>query len=283
LTAAEGFVKLMRPANSVMMGFAVIVGVALADPNAFNGLWLRIFFGFVTSFTLTAASMAINDYVDRAIDAINEPHRPIPSGQVSSRSALGFAAFLSAIGFAFAYITSLACFAVAIIAWLILVSYVTFGKRTGLLGNFMVSACVAIPFLYGSIIAAETVQLNVLLFAAMAFLSNTGREIIKGIVDIQGDASKGVKTLAVRYGEKYAALSAVFFLAFAVALSPLPLLLHLVSLWFIPFVTITDVGLFFVSYRLVKDPSRGNAKKLKRTVLICFLAGLLAFIFGTVG
>ena len=95
-------------------------------------------------------------------------------------------------------------------------TYITVGKRSGLPGNFLVSICVAIPFIYGSITAIGTVGLNVVLFASMAFLSNTGREITKGIVDVKGDSAEGVKTLAVRFGEKSAAVVAVFFYIFAV-------------------------------------------------------------------
>ena len=154
------------------------------------------------------------------------------------------------------------------------------GKRSGLPGNFLVSTCVAIPFIYGSIAVTNTIQLNVLLFALMAFLSNTGREITKGIVDIKGDSGEGVKTLAVRFGDKKAAIVASLFYVSAVALTPLPLLLELVSLWFIPFVLVTDVGLVVCSAVLLKNYSRANARKIKKFVLLWFVFGLLAYIFG---
>jgi geranylgeranylglycerol-phosphate geranylgeranyltransferase len=207
----SGFVRLMRPINCTMMGFAVFVGAVLADPHFSNVNWLNILYGFVTGFTLTAASMTINDYYDRAIDAINEPSRPIPSGSVGAREALTFVFVLSAVGFVFAYLTTVLCLVVAIISWIVAVTYVTVGKRSGLPGNFLVSTCVAIPFIYGSITVLSQVQLSVLLFTLMAFLSNTGREITKGIVDVKGDKAEGIKTLAVRYGEKSAAVVASLF------------------------------------------------------------------------
>jgi 4-hydroxybenzoate polyprenyltransferase len=58
----NGYLRLMRPVNCVMMGFAVIVGAALANPNVLSDLWLNLIYGFATGFTLTAASMATNDY-----------------------------------------------------------------------------------------------------------------------------------------------------------------------------------------------------------------------------
>ena len=276
----SGFVRLMRPVNCAMMGFAVFVGAVLADPNFFNASWLGIVYGFVTGFLLTAASMTINDYYDRAIDAINEPSRPIPSGTVSTQQALAFVFVLSLVGFVFAYFTSILCLLVAIISWIVVVAYVTVGKKSGLPGNFLVSSCVAIPFIYGSVAVLGNVPLSVVLFTLMAFLSNTGREITKGIVDVKGDSAEGIKTLAVRYGEKTAAIVAALFYVSAVALTPIPPLLNLVSVWFIPIVLVTDMGLVVSSVLLLKNHSRDNARKIKNLILLWFVIGLFAFVFG---
>jgi geranylgeranylglycerol-phosphate geranylgeranyltransferase len=276
----SGLVRLMRPINCAMMGFAVFVGAVLANPQFSSVDWLSILYGFVTGFTLTAASMTINDYYDRAIDAINEPSRPIPSGSVSAREALAFVSVLSAVGFVFAYLTSVLCLMVAIISWIVVVTYVTVGKRSGLPGNLLVSTCVAIPFIYGSITVLSQVPLSVLLFTLMAFLSNTGREITKGIVDVKGDKAEGIKTLAVRYGEKNAAVVASLFYVSAVSLTPVPWILSLVSFWFIPLVLVTDVGLVVSSAVLLKDYSRESARKIKKLVLLWFVIGLLAYVFG---
>lgn len=280
----SSYLSLMRPVNCLMMGFAVIVGAVLASPNVSSIFWQNPIFGFVTGFMLTAASMAINDYYDREIDAINEPNRPIPSGAIKPKKALAFAFTLTAMSFATAYLTNMSCLVLAVIAWTVFVTYTTVGKRSGLPGNFLVSTCVAIPFIYGSIAIANEVKLNVLIFASMAFLSNTGREITKGIVDVKGDQKKNVKTLAVRFGEKAAAVAAALFYLSAVLLSPIPRLFDppLVSFWFIPVVAVTDFGLAASSFMLLKDYSRENARKVKKTVLLWFTVGLLAFVIGTV-
>jgi geranylgeranylglycerol-phosphate geranylgeranyltransferase len=122
----------------------------------------------------------------------------------------------------------------------------------------------------------------VMLFASMAFLSNTGREITKGIVDVKGDSAEKVKTLAVRFGEKTAAIAAVAFYIFAVALTPATWFLGLVGIWFIPFALVTDIGLVICSTLLLLDHSREKARKIKKIVLYLFLIGLLAYIFGVI-
>lgn len=277
------YLRLIRPVNCVMMGFAVIIGAVLAGFSDLNSSWLNLVLGFVTGFMLTAASMAMNDYYDREIDAVNEPKRPIPSGIIKPTEALVLAFLFTVVGFSAAYLTGMLCLLTSVIAWLIVVAYTTVGKRSGLPGNFLVSMCVAIPFVYGSIAATGTVMLKVMLFAVIAFLSITGREVTKGIVDLQGDKLQNVKTLAVRYGERSAAAAAVFFYLFAVVLSPIPWLAKLVSFWYIPLVAVTDFGLVACSFMLLKDSSRENARKVKNSALFFFIFGLLAFVAGAYG
>ena len=276
----SGFVKLLRPINCVMMGFAVFVGAFLVSSQFLLSSWLSLVFGFFTGFLLCGAAMTINDYYDRQIDAVNEPTRPIPSGLIKVNEALAFVAVLTVAGLVLAFFTSIWCLLIAAAAWVITVSYVTAGKRTGLLGNFLVSTCVAIPFIYGSVAVSGALHLNVILFALMAFLSNTGREITKGIVDTKGDRAEGIKTMAVRFDEKKAAVAAVLFYVSAVALTPVTWFLGLVHFWFIPFVLVTDVGLVVCSVLLMQNYSRERARKIKNIVLLLFLFGLLAFIFG---
>jgi len=94
---------------------------------------------------------------------------------------------------------------------------------------------------------------------------------------------QNVKTLAVRLGEKNAAVAATILYWLAVLLSPIPWLLNLVSLWFIPLVAITDFGLATSSFMLLRDYSRENARKVKKIVLLWFIIGLLAFVVGVIG
>ncbi len=277
-----GYLRLMRPSNCFMMGCAVIVGALLASSEDFSSYWPNLIYGFITGFTLTAASMTINDYYDREIDAVNEPSRPIPSGLIMPREALAFAFILTAIGFTTAYLTNVLCLIVATIAWIVFVIYTTVGKRTGLPGNLLVSTCVSIPFVYGSISLVNIVKLNLAVFASMAFLSNTGREITKGIVDMKGDEMKNIKTIAVRYGTRNAAFAAATFYLAAVFLTPMPWFLNLVSFWFIPIVSVTNLGLVASSFILLKDYSRENARKVKNMVLLWFTIGLVAFIIGVI-
>jgi len=153
------------------------------------------------------------------------------------------------------------------------------GEETGFLGNLMVSTCIALPFIYGGVIAGNVS--TPLLFSALAFLSNTGREVTKGIVDTEGDRVRNVETIAVAYGvDKAAYLASAFYIVAAVA-SILPIILHSVSNWYLPFVAVTDAGLVYSAATLIQNHSRESSRKVKNRVLYYMLFGLLAFVAGT--
>ncbi|TRO50512.1 hypothetical protein E2P47_00105, partial [Candidatus Bathyarchaeota archaeon] len=133
---------------------------------------------------------------------------------------------------------------------------------------------------YGGLVVGQ-LETSALLFVAIVFLSNTGREITKGIVDVEGDRLHNIGTLAVKYGERKAAIFASLFSLLAVFLSPLPWIWGLVSDLFLFPVMLTDVGLIVSAFLLLNDYSRKNAKKIKNLSLAWFISGLLAFILGT--
>ncbi|MCF1596685.1 UbiA family prenyltransferase [Streptomyces muensis] len=54
------------------------------------------------SLCLYEAGMALNDWADRDEDAVERPHRPVPSGRISPTAALGAAGLLTAAGLTFA-------------------------------------------------------------------------------------------------------------------------------------------------------------------------------------
>ncbi len=279
MSRASGFLRILRPVNSVMLGVGVLVGVVITGGlRSIIPLEILIL-AFITGFALAGSAMVINDYFDREIDALNEPGRPIPSGEVKPKEAVAYSLLLSGVGLAAAFLTSLPNLAIAVFAWFVMMGYSAWGKRTGFLGNLMVSTCIGLPFIYGGVIAGNVS--TSLLFSALAFLSNTGREITKGIVDTEGDASRGVKTIAVLYGvDKAAYLASAFYLV-AAAASILPLMLGLVSSWYIPFVIVTDAGLVYGTITLIHDHGRESSRKVKNQVLYWMLFGLLAFAAGT--
>lgn len=273
--------RITRPVNCFMMGLAIIVGAVIGGGISALTSLREVFLAFVTGFTLTGSAMSINDYYDRDIDAINEPGRPIPSGAVKPREALAFSIVLSVAGLVASWMTCFGCFLIAVFVWVVAMGYATRGKRTGFPGNLMVSTCISLPFVYGELLATGSAFGTALLFSLLAFLSNTGREIAKGIVDVEGDGAEGIKTIAVSRGAGTAAMAASAFFLSSVFASVLPVYLGLVSWWYIPFVALTDLGLVYSSFSLIRDSGRENSRKVKNRVLLLMLSGLVGFSLGS--
>lgn len=274
----RAFIRILRPLNSIMVGVSVLIGLIITGNPTILSEKSILLFSFITGFTLSAAAMTLNDYFDVEIDSLNEPDRPIPSGEVKPIEAITLTVFLSILGLISAWKTSISCLGIAFFALVLMFLYSFKGKRTGVPGNLMVSTCIALPFIYGGVIVGKTD--TALIFSVIAFLSNNGREIVKGIVDIEGDKTAGIKTLAVTNGASFAARIASIFYFSAVIISISPYSLGLVSFWYIPFVFITDIILLHGVYRIILNPSRENSRNNKNRVLYGMMLGLIGFALG---
>jgi len=277
--------ELLRPVNCLMLGLAVIVGEFVSYRTF---LTFSTFLGFLTAFFLGGASMVSNDYLDRKVDAVNAPSRPLPSGRISPNEAIALTVLLSAGGLTLAFLTSRYCFVIAFLGLLLFLSYNCWGKQLGLVGNMMVSMGMVFPLFYGAFLR-EGIEESLshsrgsalfLLFGLMVFLSNTGREVNKGIADVEGDKLRDVKTVALVRGVKAASVLAAVFYSLAVAVSLVPWLLGLVSWLYLPVVLAADLGFEASAFILLHDYSKRNALRVKRMVLVWMLLGLLAFIAG---
>ena len=279
-----GLTRLLRPVNCIMMGLAVLTGEAIACGTLY--LYPSLL-GFATAFTLTGASMVTNDYWDRSADAVNAPDRPIASGLISTSLALSYASILILVGLSSALLTGVLSFLIAVASLSISLLYNYRGKKFGLLGNFMVSACIAIPLVYGGFlhvgVASSFGLVRLLFFDLMVFLAITGREVNKGMADVEGDKLSWVRTIAIRFGLRTAAFAAAGFYLSAVAMSIFPWLLELVPWTYLPLVAAADAGFIASSFILLRDYSKESALRVKKMVLMWMLLGLLAFATGVFG
>lgn len=81
-----------------------VLGDTIAGAASARGrLDLRALPLSASSACLYAAGMALNDYADADLDAIERPERPIPSGRVARSTALGIGAALTVAGVGLAF------------------------------------------------------------------------------------------------------------------------------------------------------------------------------------
>ncbi len=265
-----------------MYGIGVVIGVFISNPDYSN--YVNILLGFITALALQASAFALNDYLDYEVDVANERFdRPLVRGDLSKRAAILLCALTFPVGIIAAYLISVPALIFAFLITLAGYAYDLKLKEFGIVGNLYIAFSMAAPFLFGGIIATGTIVASTALLSAIAFLSGFGREIMKGIEDIEGDALRDVKTVARTAGAKIAAKLAAAFYVVAVAISPLPVLL-LKNYWMDPKyiipVAVTDVTLLYVSAKLIKDHSKEAIKKYRKQTLIAMMFGLIGFLAG---
>ena len=269
---------LTRPVNSIMVGFAVIVGISVSAPNQL--LSVPALLGFLTGFLISSYSMIVNDCYDLEVDRINSPDRPLASGRIHPRTAGVFAGIMLTLGLISSILIGLDTFIIAsvfaAIAWI----YNYRGKKQMLLGNMMVAASVAIPYIYGGATVGMIDDRLLWFLALTSFLAATGREIIKTIADVNGDAARQVKSIARVYGSRIAAYAGAFFFLGAVGSTVIPILVGEVGIVFTVLILIPDILFIYAAVRIIMDYSKLKALQIKKLALIGMIIGMVIFIIG---
>ncbi len=153
MSKTTGYLRLMRPANIVTSVADVLAGIAI------SGLFRAQLFqtGYIASILLLCLStiglygggVVFNDVFDAALDKIERPERPIPSGLISVREAelLGGSLLVGGILAAFLsnYISGIIAFLTAIAALV----YNRWSKHNAIIGPLNMGLCRGLNLLLG--------------------------------------------------------------------------------------------------------------------------------------
>jgi geranylgeranylglycerol-phosphate geranylgeranyltransferase len=277
---AKAALDLIRPVNCAMIGFAVVVGALVSKPATIVIPQLSL--GFLTGFFVCAYSMVVNDIYDVEVDKVNRPERPIPSGRVTAHAATRISLVVLTAGMACSVLSLnplavIIAAAYAFLSWL----YNSWAKKTGLAGNLIVASSLAIPFIYGGAISGGSITGSLLLMMALtAFFSGVGREVVKAMADVEGDAKRNVNSVARSKGLRTAsAIGALFFLL-AVVTSWVPLFTGLANTIYTYGVLIPDALFAYLAVGIVLRHNASNAYTVKKVALAGMTVGLLVFIGG---
>ncbi len=264
-----------------MVGLAVIVGIAVASSQLSEIFSIKSILGFLTGFTISSFSMITNDIYDVEVDRINQPTRALPSGRISLGRAKTFAVPFLVMGLVSAALLGLATLGIATLFAFVGWYYNYHGKRLGLLGNSLVALSLAIPYIYGSFeIGIYSINLAYLL-ALTSFLAGLGREVLKGIADVEGDRVRKISTVARVRGVRIAKLLASSLFVFAVLSSSLPIIFGLLGgglYIYLGLVSIPDIIFLYLAARTLLMKQDSESLKLKGVALLGMLFGLLAYL-----
>jgi geranylgeranylglycerol-phosphate geranylgeranyltransferase len=195
------YVDAARPDLLTYAGLVSLSGALLTSghlsPLRLAGAWLAPTLGWV-------AAMYGGDYFDRELDAVSKPHRPIPSGRMSARTAFAGMIINVALGTVIAMLLNPRNLAVVLITFALGVSYSKFLKARGIWGNLVRGGVTAMAFIMGTMAAAALPPLRLLPLALMFWLHDSASNVVGAICDRDGDRAGGYLTFPVRHGDSAA-------------------------------------------------------------------------------
>lgn len=199
----------------------------------------------------------------------------MPSGRVTAKEVVLLTIILSFIGLLAAAFLGIPAFVLALITWVVGMSYNWRFKSSGLLGNMMVAFSVSVTFIFGGQ-AVGNLNGLVLTFGILAFIFDLSEEIINGVLDAKGDEERSSKSIAIVYGRKAAMrLSSALFASFIV-ISFIPYLTGWLGFLYLGMVSCVDIAVIILLVEL--NTRSGRIEEERRIVRFLYITMLLFII-----
>jgi len=271
----KGLFRLLRFELPFSAGVCVVMGQLLAL-GEFAPLLVTIF-GFMSVFSISASILVLNDFFDIETDKINAPHRPIPAKLVSPSEAFWLSIFLLFVGLVLSYLISIIILLFSITLAVIGFLYNGKLKKSGLIGNILVSISVGMTFIYGGATVGLPLNKMVLLFSLIAVLIDLGEEIASDAMDIKGDLIINSNSLAIKYGMPAALKISGFIFLFVVLLTFVPFIMNWLPLIYLIPILIMDFFFIYPTVRLLRSRN-DEGRKYIRWIYLGATVGLLIFL-----
>ncbi len=283
------YFTILRIVNGIVAGVAAAFGLVLSLPDGVSNIdYLSLGLVVLAAALVSCQAMIFNDIADKEEDKINAPHRPIPSGKISVKAAYIYGVIVAIL----ALVTAVVIDVINGLFGLSVLTVIIFGgsldlydfklKKLGIWGNATIGMNVTALFAYGALhtylVYGGAFQFVPIIVGAAAGLGNIGREVIKGLPDVEGDREAGVRTLAVKFGVKPAAAIGSFFLFCLLAGAGTAVIigLHFLASQIVGYLIIALV--LFLAVAILINQSPKWAYTTKEILLIVFLVFLLLFI-----
>ncbi len=269
-----------------MYGFGVIIGIVIAGGRVYE----TAIFGFFTALFIQAGTFALNDYCDLESDIANRRmDRPLVRGEIRKEEALLIACVATALGIIFAvflavFLKTPILFLLALILAVLGILYDVKIKEFFAVSNIYIAFTMAVPFIFGGLIAEQgRIGTALLILSSIAFLAGFGREVMKDIADVKGDALRNIRSVARVYGVEKAKLITVCAYSLAVIMSVIPFFLSDTTYNFnfaylLP-VMVADALFVHTCFELRKGADI-DYNYMRKETLIALVIGLIAFVCG---
>ena len=274
--------ELFKPVTWFPPMWAYLCGlISVGVPVA--GRWDEAVLGVLLAGPLVCAmSQAANDWCDRHVDAINEPHRPIPSGRMPGRWGLWIAIMWTLVSLAVGALLGpwgfgATVFAVAC-AWAYSAEPLRL-KRNGWWSNTVCALCYeGVPwFTAAAVMSATMPHPNIIVVALLYAAGAHGIMTLNDFKALEGDRQMGLGSLPVKLGPERAARLACWVMAV-----PQAIVVALLIAWQLPFYALGVSAVLMVQLllirRLLTDPKK-LAPWYNATGIVLYVSGMMISAF----
>ena len=275
---ASAVLELLKPVTWFPPVFAFACG-AVSSGASLADRWPMALLGLLLAGPMVCGmSQAVNDWFDRHVDAVNEPHRPIPSGRMPGRWGLWVAIAWTVLSLLVASALGPWGFAAAVVgivlAWAYSAPPVRL-KRNGWWGNLACGACYeGLPWITAAaVLSAAAPSGATLAVAALYSLGAHGIMTLNDFKSVEGDRRFGIGSLPVLLGPERAGRVACLFMAIP-QVGVAALLLAWGAPWHAAAVAVLLAGQAALMVRLLRDP-RGLAPWYNGTGILLFVSGMM--------
>jgi chlorophyll/bacteriochlorophyll a synthase len=269
--------ELIKPVTWFPPMWAYLCG--LVSAGVWPESWALIVLGVLLAGPIVCGmSQAANDWCDRHVDAINEPHRPIPSGRIPGRWGLYIALIMSALSLVVGWQLGPWGFGATVVgvlaAWAYSAEPVRL-KRSGWWGPGLVGLSYeTLPWFTGAAVAlAAAPRFEIVAIAVLYGLGAHGIMTINDFKAIEGDRRMGIRSLPAVYGPEDAAKMA----SIVMALAPMVVIALLViwgKPWHAGVIFMLLIAQLWANRKWMTDP-RGLAPWFNGTGVGPYVLGML--------
>jgi chlorophyll synthase len=278
--------ELLKPITWFPPMWAFMCG-AVSSGAGLEGRWWFVAGGVLLAGPLVCGtSQAVNDWFDRHVDAINEPHRPIPSGRIPGRWGLYIACLASLISAGVGWLLGPIVFAASLVglafAWAYSAPPLRF-KGNGWLGPLVCGLTYeGLSWFTGATVMLGAMpSVPVIAVLVMYSLGAHGIMVLNDFKAVEGDRQTGLTSLPVVLGVSRAAR-----LACATMAAAQVVVIGLLALWGYALSAIIVAGVLAAQIaampRLLRDPAK-YAPWYNGVGVTLYVLGMLAAALGLGG
>ena len=285
ITKLFAHIETMRPYTVMWCGLVGLVGICVTTggfPSIFKALLVMFIpmMGWI-------AGLYLSDYLDRDLDVIQKPQRPIPSGRIHPKEAIIVGAIFAFTGFFLTFLlprfNTILVFVVAVLVFL----YTYISKSRGLSGNLNRGLVTVVAYFFGVIatgVPLTSLPAYVWLLSIVFLVHDTNSNLVGAIRDIEGDKKGGYRTFPVTYGIKPSVyLSVVLTLIWLPLSIILPWYYHFLSIYFYVIIVIDIIILLLLYgylFQSLRSYSREKGLRFHEFFVIERITLASAFLFG---